>query len=160
MPTFSLAGQLRFQPTWTDTLSTTDVVDSVEIIRALTFANGTGAGQANAYWRDVRTVAATTNDFVVLTALPVSVFGGTSTLNMASVKGIYVRNMSATVTLKYGIDDGDSRPEIPPGGFMMWFSPTAATSQPWFNTSAAVRIDNESATSAQYEIVIIGVKAT
>lgn len=160
MPTFSLAGQLRFQPTWTDTLSTTDVVDSVEIIQALTFANGTGAGQANAYWRDVRTVAATTDDFVVLTALPVNVFGGSSMLNMASVKGIYVRNMSATVPLRYGFEGGDALPEIPPGAFMMWISPTAAQSEPWSNSFLGVRISNESATSAQYEIVIIGVKAT
>lgn len=163
MPTFSLAGQLRIQPTWTDTLSTTDVVDSVEIIRALTLANGTGAGQANAYWRDVRTVAGGDLDSLILTALPVSVFGGTSTLNMASVKGIYVRNMSATVPLVYLFDGGDAACQLPPGGLMLWLSPTAVSaggSFEWSASDSEILIENQTATSAQYEIVIIGVKAT
>ncbi len=160
MPTFSLAGQLRFQPTWTDTLSTTDVVDSVEIIRALTLSNGTGAGQANAYWRDVRTVAATTTDIVDLSALPLSVFGGSATLDLTAPRLIYVRNLSASVRLLYALIEGSNQ-EIPPGGIFLWTAPVDATGgKRWLADSQLIEVENTTATSGSYEIVLVGEEST
>lgn len=161
MPTFSLAGQLRFQPTWTDTLSTTDVVDSVEIIRALTLSNGTGAGQANAYWRDVRTLAASSADAIAVagSALPVSIFGGTGSVQFDpdKIRLFYVRNLSATVDLSLFLNDGDSLP-LPAGGLLLMSWPRNASFNP--ANGGDLQVQNTSASSAQYEIVIVGVKAT
>ena len=159
MPTFSLAGQLRIQPTWTDTLSTTDVVDSVEIIRALTFANGTGSGQANAYWRDVRTVAATATDTIYLSNLPLSVFGGTGTLDMSTVRMIYIRNLSTSQRLEYMLPDNNF--SIVPQGVFLWVAGSLAQNPPLhLETGFQLLIQNAGTSAAQYEIVIIGVKAT
>jgi hypothetical protein len=160
MPTFSLAGQLRLQPTWTDTLSTTDVVDSVEIIRALTLANGTAAGQANAYWRDVRTVAGGASDSIAMVAgLPVSAFGGSSNLQMdhQNLKLLYVRNLSATVQMSLVLIDAEALP-LPPSGLLLLSWPSGA--QIGGANGGDFFVNNDGVASAQYEIILIGVKAT
>ena len=160
MPTFSLAGQLRIQPTWTDTLSTTDVVDSVEIIRPLTLANGTGPAQADAYWRDVRTLAgAATESISMVAGLPVSIFGGTSTvaLDPQKLRLLYVRNLSATVPLSLILVDLDPLP-LPANGLLLMSWPTNAS---FGNANGGdLIVTNEGIASAQYEIILVGVKAT
>ena len=157
MPTFSLAGQLRIQPTWTDTMSTTDVVDSVEVIRPLTLANGTGPAQANAYWRDVRTVTGPSTDSINIGSLPVSVFGGSGNVSLSSVKLIYVRNTSSFQPLFYALPSGGSG-ELPPGGMFLWSSPTAGPTGPWMAGPTGIAVQNQGATGGQYEIVVAGVK--
>lgn len=159
-PSFSLSGQVRIVPSWTDSLSTTDVVDSVTIQVPLSFSNGTGPGQADAYWRDVRFVTGGTLDTVDLTALPINVFGGASTLHLASLKLVYVRNLSDAVMLQYGFLGGVSAPDIPPNAAMLWASPTPSISELWSAYFDKIEILNPvAATGASYEIVLVGVKA-
>jgi len=158
-PSFSLSGQLRIVPSWTDSLSTTDVVDSVTIQLPLSLANGTGPAQADSYWRDVRTVTGSTTDTIDLSALPINVFGGTGTLDLAGPRLIYVRNRSTGMTLRYALEDG-STPELPPGAVFLWTSPTTANAaRPWLSDSQTIEIENAGATGANYEIVLVGVKA-
>jgi hypothetical protein len=160
MPTFSLTGQLRFTASLTDALSTTDIVDSVTILQSLALGDGDGTGEANAYWRDVRTVTATTTDVIDLASLPVSVFGGTGSIDMVSVKAIYLRNLSAATALYYSIQDG-SNPQLPAGGVFLWIAGAAATpGSVWLADDQLIEIQNQSGTSAQYEIVLVGLKAT
>lgn len=152
--TLTVTGQLRIAATWVDDLTATTVTDSATVSRLLAFASGTGANQANAYWRDVRTVGISATDTINTTALPLSVFGTAGTINMASVKLIYVRNQSATVTLTY--DVAGTNLGLPPGGIFVWTAGTAPTNK-WFDAGNIV-IEGGSA-SATYEIVLAGVRA-
>ena len=151
----TITGQMRLAASWVDDLTRTTVTDSATVNRLLSLANGTGAGQANGYWRDVRTVAGSATDTIDTTALPLSVFGTAGTINLASVKLIYMRNQSATVTLTYDIAGANHG--IPPGGVFLWTAGTAPTSK-WFSGSNIV-VEGGSA-SATYEIILAGVKAT
>lgn len=160
MPTFSLTGSLRIVPSWTDTMSTTSIVDSVTIQQQLTLADGDLAGEADAYWRDVRTVAATTIDTVSLASLTQSVFGGTSTLDLDEIKLLYVRNLSATLPLQlrfgYPTSQESTDWELRPGGFVLLSAGTAFEVD---NTKPdSVILENAGASSVQYEIVIVGVQ--
>lgn len=159
MPTFSMTGQLRFVPSWTDAMSTTDVVDSVTIQVPLTLSDGDGAGEADAYWRDVRTVAGSTTDVVDLSSLPVSVFGGSSTIDLAVPRLIYVRNLSLTISLFYALLNGSNQ-EIPPGGVFLWTCGTdTAAGKRWLADTQLIEIENSGASAANYEIVLVGVQA-
>jgi hypothetical protein len=151
----SITGQLRIAASWVDDLSATTVTDSASVSRLLSLVNGTGAGQVNGYWRDVRTVAGSATDTIDTTDLPLSVFGTAGTLNLASVKLIYVRNQSTTVTLTYDIDGTNCG--LPPGAVFLWNAGTAPTAK-WFEGDDIV-IEGGSA-SATYEIILAGVKAT
>lgn len=163
-PSFSLSGQLRIVPSWTDSLSTTDVVDSVTIQVPLSFTNGTGPGQADAYWRDVRFVTGSATDVIAVTSLPINVFGGSRTLDLAQLRAIYVRNQSATLKLNYLHDGGAGGPaiELAPGGFFCWIAPQPVAAPPMFSYISPpneIRVANPGATGASYEIVLVGVKA-
>ena len=158
-PSFSLSGQVRIVPSWTDSMSTTDVVDSVTIQLPLSYTNGTGPAQADAYWRDVRTVTGSTTDTVNLAALPINVFGGTGTLDLEVPRLIYVRNLSTGVRLQYSLIGGSNQ-EIPPGGVFLWTATTdTAAGKRWLADDQLIEIQNVGATGANYEIVLVGVKA-
>lgn len=150
----SITGQLRIAASWVDDLTATTVTDSASVAQALSLSTGTGAGQVNGYWRDVRTVATSATDTIDTTALPLSVFGTAGTLNLASVKLIFVRSLSQTVTLTYDI--GGANYGLPPGAVFLWTAGTAPTNK-WFSGGNIV-IEGGSA-SATYEIILAGVQA-
>ena len=154
---FSLTGTLRLDPRLVDDLNTTLVTDATRVNLTLSLTNGDGDGEADAYWRDVRTVAASATDTIDLSALPLSVFGGTGTLDMAAVKLIYVRNLSETESLAYYIDGG-SAPSIPPGGVFLLKADTSPATV-WLADGQLIEIENTGASAADYEILLIGVKA-
>lgn len=161
---FSMTGTVRLTPTWTEPLDLVDVVDSTPIVQAVSLANGTGSGQANCYWRDTRTVAASGTDTLDLTSLPLNVYGGTSTLNLSSLKLVYVRNKSATSNLLYYLNSQDSSFVITAGGLFLWTSPVVApVGDPPANlitiSGIEIVIDNLGTSAADYEIVLAGVKS-
>jgi hypothetical protein len=155
---FSLTGTLRLDPRWVDDLNTTLVTDATRVNLTLALTNGDGDGEADAYWRDVRTVADGDTDTIDLSALPLSVFGGTGTLDMATVKLIYVRNLSADSSLAYRVA-GDTPPRIPPGGVFL-FKADSGPDELWMADAQTIEIQNTGNSAADYEILLIGVKAT
>lgn len=153
---FSFSGLVRLIPTWTEPLDLVDVIDQTRLSETLALANGTGAGQANCYWRDTRTVAASGTDTINLAALPLNVLGGSATLDINTLKLVYVRNKSATVSLSYGI--GAETVTILPGGVFLWFGGGSAASLP-VNATDQIEVANPGGSAADYEIVLAGVKA-
>lgn len=93
---FSLTGSIRFVPRLLDTLAATAVTDTATASIALGLTNGTGDDAANAYWRDVLTIAAGASSTIDLQALPLIAFGGTGTLNVATAKAVLIVNRSAS----------------------------------------------------------------
>jgi hypothetical protein len=101
---------------------------------ASTYANGTGSNQANAFWSDTRTLAATNESFD-LNAITDD-YG--ATLNFTAIKLILVKNKSTTtgqyLTLSGNFWDGDTSnlgplggtspvAYIGPSGMFLWESP-------------------------------------
>lgn len=152
--TFSLSGSLRLTPKVVDTLNLTDVTDTAAINQSITLADGTGADQANRYWKDIRTVAGGATVTVNLEALPLNVFTGTGTLNLAKQKVVYVRNASATKTLTIAMGTSLTA-TLGPGGVLYAARPDATA---WAEDS--LTIANTAGAAADAEIHICGVKAT
>jgi hypothetical protein len=152
--TFSLSGSVRLTPKVVDALNLTDVTDTVAINEPITLLDGTGANQANRYWKDVVTVAASTTETVDLKALPLNVFGGTGTLNLAKQKVVYLRNRSATVSVSVAM--GTSLTALlGPGGVLCATKPDATG---WGEDD--LTITNAGGAAVDVEIHLVGVKAT
>lgn len=161
---FSLTGTVRIVPTWTDDLNTTTVSDSVTVNQAIALTDGDGSGEADGYWRDVRTVAASATDTIQLDDLPLNVMGGAGVLDLAELRLVYVRNRSETHNLNFwfGYKSGittitTSAIAVRPGGFVVHSSPDAqrvlANQLP-----TLVAVQNTGAGAADYEIVLVGVR--
>lgn len=153
MPEFSLTGTLRIEPSWVDGLGVSEALDSTAIAVPLVFANGTTAGRANAYWRDVRTVNGSALDIINPADLPKTVFGGSGSLSMSSIKLIYVRNLSASVTIRYRVYE--SNRDLPPGAVFLWTAGTTPSIK-WLDDDDQITVTGGSATAA-YEIMLVGV---
>jgi hypothetical protein len=94
----TLAVDLKASVTWlfSEGLDLSTVSDNAKLEYALSTADGTGADQADKLWHDQRTVNATSNDDLDLTALTNVLFGSTVTVNFVKVKAILIVNTSTT----------------------------------------------------------------
>ena len=146
----------------TSDLSTT--VRRTNASESLTFANGTGANQAEIVWSDSRTIAANGEDILDLTALA----DDRGSVDLTAVKAIYVRN-TGTVGIywqalappeQWGSGPLQAEEEfgikVPPGGVLLITNPSALG---WMVESGDEQIlfDNDSSTTAAtYDIILIG----
>jgi len=126
MATFSMSGSLQFAPSWVDGSAR----DSSTISASLQLANGTGSGQANAYWAETFSIAAGATQTIDLTALPQSVFGASGNLAFWKAKAVLFRNLSDRTDFTVGgaptnrfdaITEGTLA--VPAGGFIMASAP-------------------------------------
>ncbi len=152
---FSLTGSVRVVPNWTEPLDLVDVVDKTTVAETLSLADGTGNSQGNCYWRDTRTVAAGQTDTLNLASLPLNVYGGSNTLSIATLRLVYVKNKSATVSLSYGI--AAAAFTITPGGIFLWVGGTSYANVPG-TAAQEIAITNGGASAVDYEILLAGVK--
>lgn len=159
--TFTLTGLVRMVPRWVDT--DTAVVDAATVVQTIDVANGTGAGQANAYWRDVLTIAAGQSATVDLFALPTTAFGGTGTVALYQIKLLWCANRSAGAAVILG-DACENRwggyssgaQYLPAGACVLALS--AGEGYAADGSSRNVVITNDSATeSATVELYLAGV---
>ena len=160
-----MTGAVRLSPQWTDDLNTTSVLDSTLINLALTLADGTGAGQANCYWKDVRTVAGNnTDDVININGLPLKAFGGNGTLSLSEMRLIYVRNLSTTQSLRYLFEESTRTILLSSGGVFLWVGQVAQLGQnlntlPTFSATE-ILVRNTTNAAANYEILLVGVGTT
>jgi len=151
--TFSLSGTLRVVPRLTDTLNLTDVIDTATVNLSFALADGTGANQANTYWKDVVTVAASGSQTITLASLPLNAFGGTGTLNLAATKVLVARNRSTTATVALAMNTHVTATLGPEG--TVYATKTDATG--WAATS--ITLTNAGGTAADIELYLVGNKA-
>ena len=156
--TFTLTGTLRLLPSWVDTLTATTVTDATTISQAFLLTDGEAAGQANFYWRDVRTIAAGDYDDINLEALPFKAFGGQTNVYVQALRMIYIRNRSTTAELRYGLESGTIG--IEPSGTFFWSAPYSLAPPvfSWISPRSSIFINNLGESAADYEIVLVGVK--
>lgn len=149
---FSLVGSLRVSPTWVEPLDASTVTDSVTALVSFALSNGTGAGQANAYWRDLISVGAGITTTINLTSLPMNVFGTAGTLNLGTPKLLLVRNRSASIAVQVALGQA-AQGDVGPGGVLL----ATNTAAGWGDTSLVIL--NPGAAAVSVEVYIAGVRA-
>lgn len=143
-----------------------NVIDSNRLSYSETLANGSGSSQAQKVWHDERTLAAGATETLDLNALTNSAFGGTVTVNFSTVKFLAI--VVTTASTGYLQIGGAASNE--------WYAPFAAAGDKvkvgpdsllvlsekvsgWTVTNGSadsLKIDNPSAVSVTYRIVIVG----
>jgi hypothetical protein len=130
---------------------------------ALSLGDGTGANQAQIVWSASRT-ATTSNDDIGLKSIPDTRDGAPVVVAFSNIKLVYVRNTSASGTLKIGGATGFTAPaclpiivplELAPGGCYLYSSPGADGPSTGIGTEAVARFAAVSG-SCTYDIVLIG----
>lgn len=161
--TFSMSGLLRLVPRWVDDLTATAVTDTATVVQTIAIANGGGAGQANAYWRDLIAIPANASATIDLYALPMVAFGGTGSIALATVKMLLVINRSATAPISFGAAGANRWGGYSAGAIAMpagatLFALDAVAGYPVSGSSRSVVIANQSATAAAtVDIYLAGV---
>lgn len=150
--TFSLVGSLRVSPTWVEPLDASTVTDSVTALASFSLTNGAGAGQANAYWRDLITVGASSTTTINLASLPMNVFGTAGTVNMVQQKVLLVRNRSTSLNLSVALGTAVTA-ELDAGGIVL----ATSTASGW--QSGTLTLTNAGGSPVSVEVYIAGVRA-
>ena len=159
--TFTLTSTLRVTPRWVDALDVIDVVDSASTLLQFDLANGTAANQGNAYWKGTVSITANQTTSLDLRALSLSVFGGTGTLLLTSVKALLIVNKSTTATLTVGGADANrwagraaDSETIGPSGVLYAVNGTG-----WATTASSKVLTFTAAAAASCEVYLAGVKS-
>jgi len=148
---FNLTGNVRLVPTWEDTIGPATLSDATTFLQTFAIANGTGNGQANAYWRDVITLAAAGEWEYDGTDLPLRVMAATGSLSFAVPRMLYVRNRSTSQTLRWA--STEMTVDLAPGGTLFWNAPSSVTKTPF----ASASVTNIGSASATFEVMVVGV---
>lgn len=145
------------------------VNDNAELAFTAAFADGTSANQADQLWHAERTVAASSNDDLDLTALPRTLFGNALSIAFAKVKAILLVNLSTSSgdVLRLGgagagsafaapfAGDVDAQAEAPPDSPLLLVNRQDGwTVTP--GTGDILRVRNTSAAPVTYRIAVIG----
>ena len=143
MAEYSQIGKLTVNPKWRDGyVSATSTIDI-----DLNLTNGTGVGQANCYWQKAYSITAGATETIDLTALTTNVFTESTSLYLASVKMLLVKNGSTATTITAGgtpsnrwdgLSDSGAH-SIGPGGSLFIMNPSGLTIT---STSKAIDIEN------------------
>lgn len=162
MPTtFSLSGTLKVQPKWVETFGVTDVTDAATATHTAALTEGTGAGEANGYWKDQVTVPAGGTVTLDLSSLSHKVFGGTAALGFSTVKVLVVSAAQAVAFAGSAANRwesfADGAIEIGAGGVLYAVAPQAGW--PVTPTSRIVTFGNGGAAPAVVDVYIAGVTA-
>lgn len=130
------------------------------------FANGTGASQANQVWSDTRQIAASGNDDLDLAGGLTNALG--TSLTFTSIKGIFVKAaatntnnliIGAEGSAVFGTFFGDDSDTLilPPGTFLGLCNPNADGYVVTATTGDMLRFTNSAgSTVVDYDVIFIG----
>lgn len=162
MREFSVTGNLKFKPVWTEQNGATVIADTAAVNSALNLNSATPELYADAFWKDGFQLTSTAT-IIDLLDLHQKIFSSSGNLALAVVKAIYVENRSATEDVELFGDvagrwDGASRHGITvgAGGLVYWTFPLAGA--PVAAGSSLVRMASLGST-AEIAVSIVGVQA-
>lgn len=161
----SLQVVLKLIGSMTQATDLSSLADALSRDYTLTFANGTGANQANMWWHDQRTLAASATEDLDLAGSLTSVFG--TTITLTSLKGVFVyaaaantNNVNVTRPAANGITwllaagDGIG---LKPGAWVAWFDPSANGATVTAATADLITFTNSAGTtSVTYDVFLLG----
>ena len=149
---------------------TTDLSSPADVLnydKTFVYGHGTGAGQANMWWHDQRTLAGSATEDLDLAGSLVSVFG--TTITFTSLKGIVVyaaaannaaNNVNVTrpatlgTTLFLAVSDGIA---LGPGEIFAWFTPAANGRTVTAGSADLITITNSAGTNTvTYDVFLLG----
>lgn len=164
MSTFTCTGRVTMSPNWSEDLDLTAIVDRTSVSLSTALTNGTGNDQADAYWRDTITIAASATTSLDLRALSRQLMGGTATDVFAKVKMLAISNQSTTATLSVGVSVADRWTALAGGSIALGPAGVFYVAYPGvgYATSAGdsmLAITNNGAAAADIDIYIVGVHA-
>jgi hypothetical protein len=154
-----------------ETLDLSTLTDSSKLEYSQALADGTGSNQADKIWHDTRTLAASANDDLDLTALTQTVHGSTVTISFARLKAIFIYNTATTAGEDLVLDSSVT------GGILTPFNGSSASKlevaaasplllanqgEGWAVTASTadiLRITNDGVGSIDYKIVLVGTSA-
>jgi len=121
----TVSGLLRIDFALTNTQTVGAVADASVVLENLAFADGTGASQANIYFRKSGSVAANVSDITTLTSVAVPTQSGTTyTASIDKVRMVYFKNTSTAQFIDFRLTNtaGDTywEAEVHPGGVLLW----------------------------------------
>lgn len=90
MASFSMQGLVQIVPRMVDGIATL----SANAQRQIALADGSGSGEANGYYTATVSIAAGQSQTIDLRALSLSVLGASGTVSLATVKTMFVMNLS------------------------------------------------------------------
>jgi hypothetical protein len=160
--TFSLSALLKVVPKWVDSFGATDVYDSVTATHSLALTDGSGSGNASAYWRDQITIPAGQMVALDLRSLTSKAFGGTGTIGLSTVKAVMVVNNSTDSPVAFGVvvanhwgEYSEGGISVAPGGVL--YSTNAGAGWQTAANSKAIGIENYGSGSAAIDVYLVGV---
>lgn len=164
MSTFSCTGRVTMSPNWSEDLELTAIVDRTTVSVSTPLADGTGNDQADAYWRDTITIAASATESLDLRALSRQLMGGTATDTFAKVKLLAIHNKAAAGTISAGVSVSDRWTALAGGAITVGPQGVFYVAYPGagYSTGASdkvVAITNNGAAAADIDIYIVGVHA-
>lgn len=151
---------------FTTALDLGDAKFAINIANNVQLSDGTGSGQANQFWSDTRTIAASGTENIDLAGSLVNAFG--TTLTFTKIKGVYIKaasgntnNVQLTRPASNGLPlflaAGDGL-NILPGGTFFWACSDNTAVAVTAGTGDLLTITNSGAgTSVTYDIAIVGV---
>ena len=161
----TVSGLLRIDFALTNTQTVGAVADASVVLETLAFANGTGAGQANIYFRKSGSVAANTSDITTLTSVAVPTQSGTTyTASIDKVRMVYFKNTSTVQFIDFRLTDTAGsvywEAEVHPGGVLLWSVGASAVESGVGAVVDKVYVYGRASNSAAatYELVLVGTK--
>lgn len=160
---FSLSGLIRLDFDLTNTVTVGSVADTATVLETISYANGTGAGQANIYARFSGTLAAASSTTTyTLSSLTVPTQSATTyTINVAKLRLVHFKNNHATqrilVSLHDAADEIVSKIEVRGKGVALWSAGTSTVQESLITHLTIEAVDNVA--NATYDLVLAGVKA-
>ncbi len=153
-----------------DAQGLTTVADASRLEYAAPLDNGAAADQADALWHDLRTLAASANDDLVLSALAQTLFESAVTVGFAAIKALLIVNTATTAGEELIVGAAASDPwgapfgatahqvRVPAGACLLLVN----TKSGWTvsgGSADVLRIANAGAGSIDYKIALVGVRA-
>lgn len=161
----SLQVVLKLLGTMTQTSDLSTLEDVLSRDYSKNFGNGTGANQANMWWHDQRTLAASGTESLDFAGGSTSAFG--TTITLTSLKGVFVYAASgntndvqvtrpATNGIPWLMAAGDGI-ALKPGAWFVWLDPSANGATVTAGTGDLITFTNSAAgTSVTYDVFILG----
>ena len=163
----SLQVVMKLVGSMTKALDLSTSSDAIAKDYTVTYADGTGANQANMWWHDQRTLGASATEDLDLAGSLTSAFG--TSITLTSLKGVFVyasssnnsaNNVNVTRSAANGITwllaagDGIG---LKPGAWVAWFDPSANGATVTAGSADLITFTNSAGTnSVVYDVFLLG----
>lgn len=145
----------------TKTADLESAVSTISDAFSASFTDGSGANQADRIWKDMRTLAASTEENIDLAGVLTDIFG--ASVVFARIKAIFIKAEATNLNnVIVGSSDTNGVPQffdavIRPGGMAMWVAPDATGEVISAGSADRINFANSAGSSSvTYTVLVIG----